>query len=80
MGMSFSRKELVDAAVGKMTVLRGLGMDPLDDVELVEALRAEFGAGVVAEAVRRLERRRNADPPRPTPGGPHPLWDRDLDG
>jgi hypothetical protein len=49
-------------------------------VECVVDLEGEFGPAVVAEALRRRARKRDADRPRADPGETDPLWDRDLDG
>lgn len=80
MGMSFDKNELIVAVIQSITMMEGLGMDPLDTIEIVEDLEAEFGSGVVRQAIYRLERKKKRDRSEPTGGESDPLWDRELDG
>jgi hypothetical protein len=67
-------------AVGRLSAVQDCGADSLDLVEMVEGPREEFGGGIVHRAIRLLEARGKADPPRTSSAGPDPLRDRDLDG
>ena len=80
MGMTFDRDELVAAVMQRITVMEGLGMDPLDTFEIVVDLEVEFGSGVVQQAIYLLERKRKRSRSKPTGGESDPLWDRELDG
>jgi acyl carrier protein len=62
--------------------------DSLDMIELVMGLEEEFDKETVWWALRHAEAvaaqayldRRSRSPSPPRPKGPHPLWDRELDG
>jgi hypothetical protein len=62
--------------------------DSLDTIELIVELEEEFGKDTVRWALRYVEAlverpevvRRLKPGMGPEPGGPDPLWDRDLDG
>ena len=60
--------------------MQGLWRDPIDTIEIVVDLEAEFGTGVVQQAIYLLERKRKRSTSQPTCGESDPLWDRDLDG
>jgi hypothetical protein len=80
MGMSFDRDELIAAVIQRITVMEGLGMDPLDTIEILVDLETEFGTGVVQQAIYLLEKKKKRSRSQPTGGESDPLWDRELDG